>query len=101
MTAAANTKACIQQFIGRKVIGVLFDALPVNHADLSKGTKTLVFDDGRGLTFSSKGSFWSDSPDDVRRAVRQVRDRLSATQHDLAGVLRLAGEVGPPNQEDE
>ncbi len=88
---AANTHACFSEFIGRKVVGTLFNALPVSRRDIAAGTKTLVFDDGRGLTIASNGSYWIESADEVRRAV-EVREReLLTTQTELAGVLSLAG----------
>ncbi len=89
---AANTHEAFSDFIGQKVVGVLFNALPHNRRDIASGTKTLVFEDGRGLTFASNGSYWIGRADEVRRAV-EVREReLLATESELAGVLALAGE---------
>jgi hypothetical protein len=89
--STANTRDCFSTFIGQRVKGVLFDALPVARRDLASGTKTLVFEDGRGLTISSKGTYWVESVRDVQRAIRQQEKALSTTMDELAGVLQLAG----------
>jgi hypothetical protein len=91
MSPASNTHDAFSDFIGQKVVGVLFNALPANRRDIASGTKTLVFDDGRGLTFAGNGSFWIDSVEEVRRATDVRRRELEATQRELAGVLELAG----------
>lgn len=86
----ANTRDCFTDFIGQKVVGVLFNALPAHRKDIAAGTKTLVFEDGRGLTIAGNGSYWVDGADEVRRAV-EVREReLRATESELSGVLALA-----------
>jgi len=90
---AANTKDCFREFTGQRLAGVIFDALPLSRRDIAAGTKTLIFEDGRGLTISSKGSYWIDSAADVKAAVGMVRRRISDTQEDLFGVLELAGRV--------
>lgn len=87
----SNTRDCFSTFIGRQVVGVLFDALPVGRKDLAAGTKTLVFDDGRGLTISSKGTFWVESEREIERAIKSARKEMERTKADLAGVLELAG----------
>jgi len=89
--AAANTRSCFSEFIGQSVVGVIFDALPPSNRDVARGTKTLIFDDGRGLTFASNGSYWIDNADDVRRAIRRREQELRATESELVGVLALAG----------
>jgi hypothetical protein len=88
---ASNTHECFSEFVGQEVVGVLFGAVPVGRKDIARGTKTLVFEDGRGLTISSSGSYWIDSAEDVQRAIRATKKALEATQRDLAGVLDLAG----------
>jgi hypothetical protein len=90
---ASNTRDCFRAFVGQKVIGLLFNALPVNRRELAAGNKTLVFDDGRGLTIAANGSFWIDSADDVQRAIVIARNALHATQAELADVLALAGDL--------
>ena len=90
MSATANTPACFEAFIGQRVVGILLDTLPADRRDLSPGTKMLIFEDGRGLTIASNGSFWIDSAEDVERAVAATRRRLEATQRRLADVLALA-----------
>jgi hypothetical protein len=89
--ATANTDECFSICIGRRVIGVLFDALPVNRRDIAAGTKTLVFEDGYGLTISSAGSFWTEDKDEIARAIRYKREELSKTSAEIEGVLALAG----------
>lgn len=89
---AANTAGCVTDFVGKRLRGVLFNALPVNHKDIAAGTKTLIFEDGRGLTIASNGSFWIDSADDVGRAIRVAEQQLADTRARLEEVLSLAGE---------
>jgi hypothetical protein len=90
--AASNTKDCFREFVGMKVKGVLFDALPVGRADLNGGSKTLVFEDGRGLTIANNGSFWIDSAEEIKRAVSITKDELKKLQRATKDVLKLAGE---------
>lgn len=90
---ASNTKDCFREFIGHTVKGVLFDALPVGRGDLQGGNKTLVFDDGRGLTFAHNGSYWIDSADDVKRAIAITKGMLEAAQRDAKAILALAGSL--------
>jgi hypothetical protein len=94
---AANTRDCFTKFIGQRVVGVLFDALPTNRRDIAAGTKTLIFEDGHGLTIASNGSYWVAIPGDVRRAVDAKSRELTATQEEMRGVLALAG--GPDTEE--
>lgn len=88
---ASNTNDCFREFIGQKVKGVLFGALPRSRPDLAASTKTLVFEDGRGLTIAGNGSFWIDSKEDVGRAIGREHDRLKQTKKEIAGILALAG----------
>ena len=60
--AASNTKECFRECVGKKVVGVLFDAMPSGHRDLSRGTKTLLFDDGSGLQSPRMGRFGLNTP---------------------------------------
>jgi hypothetical protein len=90
MSAPSNTPACFEEFIGQKVIGCLFDALPVRGREAA-GSKTLIFEDGRGLTISSTGSYWIERVEDVRSAVTAAQRRLARTKRQIEGVLDLAG----------
>lgn len=90
--SAANTRECIEDIIDRRVVGCLFDALPVGRKDLARGTRTLILDDGTGFTFTSNGSFWRESAEDVARAVAAVQREWLATKRNLEGVLALAGQ---------
>ena len=87
----SNTNECFTDLIGHEVVGVLFDALPVHRGDLARSTKTLVLDDGTGLTISSNGSFWRESEEEVRRAVVSEAKRLQDVKARIKGVLQVAG----------
>jgi hypothetical protein len=87
---SSNTNDCFSEFIGQKVVGVLFDALPPLIRRGEYSTRTLIFEDGRGLTIASNGSFWIDNAEAVARAVKRTRRHLEATQNQLAGVVALA-----------
>lgn len=92
MTAAAsNTRDCFREAIGHTIVGVLFNALPINRRDLASGNKTLVFDDGTGLTISDNGSFWRESKSDIDRAIRLRERELRQSQQEIEEVLTLAG----------
>lgn len=88
---ASNTRECFSEFIGQRVIGVLFNALPLGRKDIASGGKTLVFEDGRGLTIAANGTFWVESAADVKRAVQWRQDELNTTRREIADVLKLAG----------
>jgi hypothetical protein len=89
---AANTRGCFNEFVGQRLIGLLFDALPVNRRDIAAGTRTLIFEDGRGLTIAPNGSYWIDSADEVARAVRDTARKLDVTAAQLREALAVAGE---------
>lgn len=88
---ASNTRACFSEFVGQKVVGVLFDALPPNRRDIAAGTKALIFEDGRALLIASNGSYWIESSKDVEWAVEERQRDLRATEEEIRGVLELAG----------
>ena len=91
---SSNTKDCFKEFFGMKLKGVLFDALPINREVISKGNKTLIFEDGRGLTFSnSNGSFWIDSKEDIDFAISSEKEKYINARKDIEEILSLAGEV--------
>ena len=89
--STSNTKECFRECIGLKVKGVLFDALPMGGLALAHGTKTLVFDDGTGLTVSGNGSYWRETKAGIEGAVDDVRARLARAHQDLEDVLASAG----------
>lgn len=89
--AASNTKDCFREVVGKRVKGVIFDALPRNSA-VSDGTKTLIFDDGTGLTIASNGSFWRESSEEISRAISIKKTELEAAKRDIEDVLTAAGE---------
>jgi hypothetical protein len=82
----ANTKDCFRECIGKRVVGVLFDALPLNRYSIA-GSKTLLFDDGSGLTICSNGAFWLESSENIKRAVEEARAKLLQVQSDLKNVF--------------
>lgn len=88
---ASNTHELIRSLIGEKIVGVLFDALPVGRADLQQGTWTLIFEGGTGITVNSAGAFWGESADEITRAVRCAERELRNTEKQLRGVLDVAG----------
>ena len=88
---ASNTKDCFRECIGKRVKGVLFDALPAGRNDLAAGTKTLIFDDGSGLTIASNGSFWLEAQEEIQRAVSCRLAELEKTKDEIAEVLAAAG----------
>lgn len=93
--AASNTKECFDEFIGLRVKGVLFNALPQARKDLAAGTTTLVFEDGRGLTFKANDSgfmvWWIESQEDIARAIDAERDALRSAQRRTRELLSMAG----------
>jgi hypothetical protein len=89
--AASNTKECFRESVGKRIVGVLFNALPFGRHDLAHGCKTLVFDDGTGLTLADNGSYWQENKADIQRAVDVQRDELSRAKADIEDVLRVAG----------
>jgi len=88
---ASNTKDCFRECVGKKIKGVLFDALPVGDRHIAIGTKTLVFDDGSGLTITSGGAFWIESATEIGRAIEIKRSELEDNRRDIQDVLVAAG----------
>jgi hypothetical protein len=91
MAAASNTRDCFRECLGKRVKGVLFDALPPNRPDLAAGTKTLIFGDGTGLTIASNGSFWLENPEAIKRAIALRKKKLKDMKAEIAEVLAAAG----------
>lgn len=87
----SNTRGCFSCCIGRRVVGVLFDALPLGRRDLAAGNKTLVFEDGYGLTIATRGSYWTESKSDIAQAIDRKKAELDQTSAELKDVLELAG----------
>jgi hypothetical protein len=87
---ASNTKDCFRECVGKRVKGVLFDALPVDRGCLAAGTKTLIFEDGSGLTITSDGSFWLEDRKEIQRAVDYRRMELEKTKAEIAEVIAAA-----------
>ena len=89
--SAANTHDCIRDLIGKTIVGVLFNALPVNQQSIATGTKTLVFDDGTGFTLNSRGAFWSETADDITKAVKKKHHDLRLVEQEIRDVLVVFG----------
>ena len=77
---ASNTRDCFRACVGKRVIGVLFEALPAGRRNLAIGTKTLIFEDGTGLTIAGNGSFWIENSEDIKRAIEYHKTELEATK---------------------
>ena len=91
MSATSNTFECFRDCIGRTVVGVMRDALPASRRDIAEGTKTLVFDDGTGLTVASNGSYWRESKRAIEQAIGMRMRELESAQRDIQDVLEAAG----------
>lgn len=84
----ANDLEAFRSVIGRTIQGVLFDAQP---AHLQGGTKTLVFDDGTGLTVCSNGSYWRESKADIERACLLKAKELANFQREMGTINHRGG----------
>ena len=99
---ASNTRDCFREFVGQKLVGLMFDAMPMSRADLKAGNAHLIFEDGRALTLSNNGSYWIDSADDVIRALEANKRRLEQLQRETSEVIVASGLVGAvSNQESK
>ncbi len=85
---ASNTEDCWREFIGQRLKGLV----------INPESRTLVFEDGRGLTVHHAGSYWITPVLDVTRAIEERRQHLRRIERDLQDVLLLAGE--PPTAVD-
>ena len=88
--SASNTHECFREFIGQRLTGLLFGVLPVDRSDIGAGTKTLIFEDGRGLTLSPHGTYWIDSAREVARGVEQRKREIANQQRELSEQLANA-----------
>lgn len=97
--SASNTKQCVADFYGKKLIGALYGELPNGNRGIASKTISLVFDDGTALVLSpgtGNGfiSYWAEDRREVTRALRRKKDELESVGAALYEVLTLAGEVG-------
>jgi len=90
---ASNTRDCFRAFVGQRLVGLLFDACPAHRKDLSAGNVHLIFEDGRALTISNKGSYWIETAEDIRAAVARKEGELRQTERDLQEVIAAAGAI--------
>ncbi len=78
---ASNTDDCFRECIGHQVKGILIEA----------ESRTLVLDDGRGLTISHNGSYWIASAADLTHAIAKRRQHLRHVEREIQDVIALAG----------
>lgn len=95
MSAASNTHDCFREFVGQRLTGLLFNALPVNRMDIAGGTRSMIFEDGRALTMASNGSYWIDSAEEVQRAVARKQRELETIEREIREVLAVAAQGDP------
>jgi hypothetical protein len=89
--AASNTDDCFREFFGLKLVGLIGDVWPLRSQSENTTYKTLIFEDGRGITLSSNGSWWVASKEDVSKAVGTLRNILEKQKKDIEEVAKLAG----------
>lgn len=87
----SNTFDCFSEFVGQKVVGVLFNALPRSRRDIASGTKALIFEDGRALVIAFNGSYWVENEREVRSAINLRKRALEAGNREIEQVLEAAG----------
>lgn len=85
---ASNTLDCFHEFVGQRLVGLTLGRTPSGSE-----VRTLVFEDGRGLSISSNGSYWVSPAEVVRCRIDEMRDELERTRRDIERVLALSGEV--------
>ena len=95
--ATSNTRDCFREVIGKRVTGVLFDALPRGDVSLRNGNNTLIFEDRTGLTLRNNGAYWLESPDDINRAVFARVAELQQAKDELEEALRADGLLEAPH----
>lgn len=100
MMPPANTRDCFREFVGQRLIGLMFDALPMSRADLRQGNVHLIFEDGRALTLKRNGSYWIDSAGDVKRALLVNKSRLEQLQRETLEVIAASGLVGVASNQE-
>lgn len=95
--AASNTEECLLELRGRTIVGVLMNA---THATTSQSTRTLLLDDGTGITWNERGAFWRESANDVKRVLDARIKELEKTQDALSRMPEHAGAVAPAAHAD-
>jgi hypothetical protein len=88
---ASNTRDVFRAAMGETIAGMLFYALPAGSPELQVGNVTLVFASGWGITISSGGAYWVESPDQITRAVDIQRRQLDDAEREIRDLLALAG----------
>ena len=65
--------------------------MPTNRKDLARGTKTLVLDDGTGLTITSTGSYWRENAKEIESGIMVRKAELLKLHAELGESLRAEG----------
>lgn len=86
LSIPSNTKDCFRYCVGKTVRGVLFSG---------NGDKTLILDDGTGLTINSHGAYWITSKGNVDIAIRDRLATLEQNKRDIEEALQAAGATNP------
>lgn len=73
---AANTRECFTACVGKRVTSAFFESAPETRYARAWETKTLVFDDGSGLTVAG-GMTYLVPPDDMRRFLTRCESDLA------------------------
>lgn len=89
--AASNTRECILEIRGRKVVGVIEGLLPRGDKDIASRCISILLDDGTAFTFSSNGSFWLETKEHVSSAIRELESNLEQTRLAQADLVVASG----------
>ena len=81
----SNTEQVFRTFVGDTVKGVF-------RYYEEQEFHVLIFECGWGLVFCSAGSYWTATPEEVERQLRNVRQELIEQTDALKNVLAIAGE---------
>ena len=96
-TPLENTPDCFMKLFGKKLTGVVFNALPHGEAgrnDRVKGTKTLLFENGEGITVYNGGFYRWESSYNISVAIKQRVQELRAAEFKIMDEIGLMGDIG-------
>jgi hypothetical protein len=88
----SNAPQALEHCTGKKIIGFVRNAIQAT-GDLGRAntdTRTFIFEDGTGFTFTSGGAYWDESAGSIEKALISEHKRLeeAATDHARIGELR-------------
>lgn len=89
--SASNTRECVLDLRGLKVVGFIEGLLPRGDRDIASHCKTILFDDGTGFTWSENGSFWRESKEHVTSAINELQADLERTRLQQADLIVASG----------